>query len=134
MFLRGLCFTFILCGQTFKELWLSVLQKLYQVITEHLIFLTFIILNFNYTFNDKLFKTEIVLYYIQYPTKVRRFCIDLFWQSDKRLYFSCTTRICTVLFYLTGLPSICHVPYATLLYPSLFIFKFFYNVLICITV
>ncbi len=64
-----------------------MLQKIYQVITEHLIFLKFIILNLNYTFNDKLFKTEIVLYYIQYPTKVRRFCIDLFWQSDKRLLF-----------------------------------------------
>ncbi len=38
----------------------------------------------------------------------------LFWQSDKRLFFFCTTHICTVLFYLTGLHSICHVPYATL--------------------
>ncbi len=34
--------------------------------------------------------------------------------------FSCTTRICTVLFYLTGLHSICHVPYVTVLYLSLF--------------
>ncbi len=33
--------------------------------------------------------------------------------------FSCTTHICTVLFYLTGLHSICHVPYVTL---SLFLF------------
>ncbi len=36
--------------------------------------------------------------------------------------FSCTTHICTVLFYLTGLHSICHVPYVTL---SLFFFCFF---------
>ncbi len=35
--------------------------------------------------------------------------------------FSCTTRICTVLIYLTGLHSICHVPYVTL---SLFSFFF----------
>ncbi len=39
--------------------------------------------------------------------------------------FSCTTHICTVLFYLTGLHSICHVPYVTL---SLF---YFFNVLQC---
>ncbi len=43
--------------------------------------------------------------------------------SDKRLFFSCTTLICTVLVYLTGLHSICHVPYATLLY--LFFIYFF---------
>ncbi len=53
----------------------------------------------------------------------------LFWQSDKRLFFFCTTHICTVLFYLTGLHSICHVPYAIS-----FFFFFFYNVLICISV
>ncbi len=47
----------------------------------------------------------------------------LFWQSDKRLFFFCTTHICTVLFYLTGLHSICHVPYATLSI-SFFIFIF----------
>ncbi len=47
----------------------------------------------------------------------------LLWQSDKRLFFSCTTHICTVfvLFYLTGLHSICHVPYVTL---SLFYYFF----------
>ncbi len=56
----------------------------------------------------------------------------LFWQSDKRLlFFLHYTYICTVLFYLTGLHSICHVPYATL---SIFFFFFFYNVLICISV
>ncbi len=48
----------------------------------------------------------------------------LFWQSDKRLFFFCTTHICTVLFYLTGLHSICHVPYATLSISFLFIFIF----------
>ncbi len=61
--------------------------------------------------------------------------IYLFWQSDKRLFFSCTTLICTVLVYLTGLHSICHVPYATLLYLSLFFFFFFFlcpHLYICI--
>ncbi len=48
----------------------------------------------------------------------------LFWQSDKRLFFFCTTHICTVLFYLTGLHSICHVPYATLSISFLFFFYF----------
>ncbi len=37
--------------------------------------------------------------------------------------------ICTDLFYLTGLHSICHVPYATLSISFIF-----YNVLICISV
>ncbi len=55
----------------------------------------------------------------------------LFWQSYKRLFFFLHhTYICTVLFYLTGLHSICHVPYATLSIS----FLFFYNVLICISV
>ncbi len=36
--------------------------------------------------------------------------------------FFCTTHISAVLFYLTGLHSICHVPYATL---SIYLFFFF---------
>ncbi len=51
----------------------------------------------------------------------------------KTVLFLHYTYICTVLFYLTGLHSICHVPYATLSISFLFIL-FFYNVLICISV
>ncbi len=50
--------------------------------------------------------------------------VNYLWQSDKRLFFFCTTHICTVLFYLTGLHSICHVPYATL---SISFFFFFFS-------
>ncbi len=52
--------------------------------------------------------------------------------NKKTVLFLHYTYICTVLFYLTGLHSICHVPYATL--SISFLFLFFYNVLICISV
>ncbi len=66
-------------------------------------------------------------------------CLTLLWfvktvSSDsliKDCSFSCTTHICTVLFYLTGLHSICHVPYASLLY-LFFIFLQCPHLYICI--
>ncbi len=85
---------------------------------------------FNYRFRGKLYRDHYRYRIIAQPYYILSynplFLINLmiaficFPELDHHLIM--TTHICTVLFYLTDLHSICHVPYATLLYRSLFYF------------
>ncbi len=58
-----------------------------------------------------------------YAKECKSYCLKV---KENYFHFQVNwTFICTVLFYLTGLHSICHVPYATLLY--LFLFYLFFS-------